>query len=87
MKKLSRREFCRLAAPRALRAAAAVSRAPAVFAAPPDSPNDRLQLGIIGVGPGPVRPPGSGDGGARGRGRGVCGAYKGRVRSGPSRQQ
>src|SRR6266702_2326895 len=47
--KLSRREFlARTAASTA--AAAAVSRAPVVFAAPQGSPNDRLQLGIIGVG-------------------------------------
>ena len=49
MKKLSRREFlARSAAGTA--AAAAISRSPVAFAAPPDAPNDRLQLGIIGVG-------------------------------------
>ena len=49
MKKLSRREFlARSAAGTA--AAAVVARAPVVFAAPPDAPGDRLQLGIIGVG-------------------------------------
>src|SRR6266568_8705224 len=47
--KLSRREFLvRTAASTA--AAAAVSGAPVVFAAAQGSPNDRLQLGIIGVG-------------------------------------
>lgn len=47
--KLSRRDFlARTAAGTA--AAAAASRAPVVFATPPDSPNDRIQAGIIGVG-------------------------------------
>jgi predicted dehydrogenase len=49
MRKLSRREFLARSAAGTV-AAAVVSRAPVVFAAPPDSPNDRLQLGIIGVG-------------------------------------
>jgi predicted dehydrogenase len=46
--RLDRRQF--LVRTAAGAAAAAVSRSPTAFAAPPDSPNDRLQLGIIGVG-------------------------------------
>ena len=49
MKKLSRRDFLARSTAGTL-AAAAFSRSPVAFAAPPDSPNDRLQLGIIGVG-------------------------------------
>ena len=49
MKKLSRREFLARSAAGTV-AAATLSRSPVVFTAPPDSPNDRLQLGIIGVG-------------------------------------
>src|SRR6267143_6713897 len=49
MKKLSRREFLARSTAGTV-AAAAFSRSPVVFTAPPDSPNDRLQLGIIGVG-------------------------------------
>jgi predicted dehydrogenase len=46
---LNRRQFlARTAA--ATAAAAAASRSATAFTAPPDSPNDRLQLGIIGVG-------------------------------------
>jgi len=85
MKKLSRREFlARSAAGTA--AAAVVSRAPVVFAAPPDSPNDRLQLGIIGVGArvqsglleAAMAVPGV-------EVVGVCDAYKGRVQRAISR--
>ncbi|MFN8583002.1 MAG: Gfo/Idh/MocA family oxidoreductase, partial [Gemmatimonadaceae bacterium] len=47
--KLSRREFLARGTTGTV-AAAAFSRSPIVFATPPDSPNDRLQLGIIGVG-------------------------------------
>jgi len=77
--KLSRRAFLvRTAAGTA--AAAAVSRSPLVFAAPPDSPNDRIQLGIIGVGArvqsgliqAAMAVPGI-------EVVGVCDAYKGRV--------
>ena len=49
MRKLSRREFLARSTAGTV-AAAALSRSPVAFAAPPDSPNDRLQLGIIGVG-------------------------------------
>ena len=49
MKKLSRREFLARSTAGTV-AAATFSRSPVAFAAPPDSPNDRLQLGIIGVG-------------------------------------
>jgi len=49
MKKLSRRQFLARSAVGTV-TAAAFSRSPVVFAAPPESPNDRLQLGIIGVG-------------------------------------
>ena len=49
MSKLSRRQFLARSTAGTM-AAAAFSRSPVVFAAPPDSPNDRLQLGIIGVG-------------------------------------
>jgi len=78
-RKLNRREFLvRSAAGTA--AAAAVSRSPVVFAAPPDSPGDRLQLGIIGVGArvqsglleAAMAVPGV-------EVVGVCDAYKGRV--------
>ena len=47
--KLSRREFLARSAAGSV-AAAAVVQSPTAFAAPPDSPNDRLQLGFIGVG-------------------------------------
>jgi predicted dehydrogenase len=47
--KLSRREFLARSAAGSV-AAAAVAQSPRAFAAPPDSPNDRLQLGFIGVG-------------------------------------
>jgi predicted dehydrogenase len=47
--KLNRRQFLARGAA-ATAAAAAVSRSATAFTAPPDSPNDRLQLGIIGVG-------------------------------------
>jgi predicted dehydrogenase len=46
--KLNRRQF--LARTAAATTAAAVSRSATAFTAPPDSPNDRIQLGIIGVG-------------------------------------
>ena len=78
-RKLSRREFlARSAAGTA--AAAAVSRSPVVFTAPPDAPGDRLQLGIIGVGArvqsglleAAMAVPGV-------EVVGVCDAYKGRV--------
>jgi predicted dehydrogenase len=78
-RKLSRREFlARSAAGTA--AAAAVARSPVVFAAPPDAPGDRLQLGIIGVGArvqsglleAAMAVPGV-------EVVGVCDAYKGRV--------
>src|SRR5262245_42199388 len=77
--KVSRREFmARTAAGAAVAATAA--RAPMVFSAPPDSPNSRLQLGIIGVGArvqsglleAAVAVPGV-------ELVGVCDAYKGRV--------
>ncbi|HEY2942092.1 MAG TPA: Gfo/Idh/MocA family oxidoreductase, partial [Vicinamibacteria bacterium] len=78
-RKLSRREFlARSAAGTA--AATALSRSPVVFAAPPDSPNDRLQLGIIGVG---ARVQSGLMEAAQGVPGveivGVCDAYKGRV--------
>jgi len=77
--KLSRREFlARTAASTA--AAPAVSRAPVVFAAPQGSPNDRLQLGIIGAGA--LVQAGLLDaalGVPRVELLGVCDAYKGRV--------
>jgi predicted dehydrogenase len=78
-RKLNRREFLvRSAAGTA--AAAAVARSPVVFAAPPDSPGDRLQLGIVGVGArvqsglleAAMAVPGV-------EVVGVCDAYKGRV--------
>jgi predicted dehydrogenase len=47
--KLSRREFLARSA-KGSAAVAAAARAPMAFMAPPDSPNARLQLGIIGVG-------------------------------------
>jgi predicted dehydrogenase len=47
--KLSRREFLARSA-KGGAAVAAAARAPMAFMAPPDSPNARLQLGIIGVG-------------------------------------
>jgi predicted dehydrogenase len=47
--KLSRREFLTRSATGGA-AAAAVARSSMAFVAPPDSPNDRLQLGFIGVG-------------------------------------
>src|SRR5258706_4077041 len=47
--KLSRREFINRSAAGTVAAAAAL-RAPLGFTAPPDSPNARIQLGIIGVG-------------------------------------
>ena len=47
--KLNRRQFLARSAA-ASAAAAAVSRSATAFTAPPDSPNGRLQLGIIGVG-------------------------------------
>lgn len=46
--KLNRRQFLSRSA--AATAAAAASRSATAFTAPPDSPNDRLALGIIGVG-------------------------------------
>jgi predicted dehydrogenase len=49
MSKLNRRQFLTRSAA-ATAAAAAVSRSATAFSAPPDSPNDRIQLGIIGVG-------------------------------------
>src|SRR5207247_3409091 len=49
MKKLSRPQ-CVARSTAGTLAAAARSRSPVAFAPPPDSPNDRLQLGIIGVG-------------------------------------
>jgi len=48
-RKLSRRQFLGRSAAGTV-AAAAVTRAPLAFAAPQGSPNDRLQLGIVGVG-------------------------------------
>jgi predicted dehydrogenase len=77
--KLSRREFINRSAAGTV-AAAAVFRAPLGFAAPPDSPNGRIQLGIIGVGArvqsglleAAMAVPGVAV-------VGVCDAYKGRV--------
>jgi predicted dehydrogenase len=48
MSKLNRRQFLTRSA--AAGAAATLSRSATAFSAPPDSPNDRLQLGIVGVG-------------------------------------
>src|SRR5712691_2910203 len=78
-RKLNRREFLVRSAAGTM-AAAACSRSPVVFAAPPDSPNDRLQLGIVGVGArvqsglleAAMAVPGV-------EVVGVCDAYKGRV--------
>lgn len=77
--KLSRREFINRSTAGTM-AAAAVLRAPLGFAAPPDSPNGRIQLGIIGVGArvqsglleAAMAVPGV-------EVVGVCDAYKGRV--------
>jgi len=77
--KLSRREFINRSAAGTV-AAAAVLRAPLGFTAPPDSPNGRIQLGIIGVGArvqsglldAAMAVPGVAV-------VGVCDAYKGRV--------
>jgi predicted dehydrogenase len=77
--KLSRREFLARSAAGTV-AATAFSRSPVVFAAPPDAPNDRLQLGIIGVGArvqsGLMEAAMAAPGVAV---VGVCDAYKGRV--------
>jgi predicted dehydrogenase len=77
--KLSRRQFLtRSATGGAI--AAAVSRSPLVWSAPPDSPNGRIAVGIIGVGarvqsglqPAAMKVPGV-------EIVGVCDAYRGRV--------
>ena len=83
--KLSRREFLARSAAGSV-AAAAVAQSPTAFAAPPDSPNDRLQLGFIGVGArvqsgliqSAMAVPGV-------EVVGVCDAYKGRVQRAISR--
>ena len=77
--KLSRREFINRSAAGTV-AAAAAFRAPLGFTAPPDSPNGRIQVGIIGVGArvqsglleAAMAVPGV-------EVAGVCDAYKGRV--------
>jgi predicted dehydrogenase len=84
-KKLSRREFLARSA-KGGAAAAAVARSSMAFIAPPDSPNDRLQLGFIGVGArvqsgliqSAMAVPGV-------EVVGVCDAYKGRVERAISR--
>src|SRR5262245_20715685 len=76
---LSRRDFLKRSAA-GTAAAAAGSRAPLVWAAPPDAPSDRLAMGIIGVGS-------RGQSGVMQAAQrvkgveivGVCDAYKGRV--------
>jgi len=83
--KLSRREFLARSA-KGGAAAAAVARSSMGFIAPPDSPNDRLQLGFIGVGArvqsgliqSAMAVPGV-------EVVGVCDAYKGRVERAISR--
>jgi predicted dehydrogenase len=83
--KLSRREFLARSA-KGGAAAAAVARSSMAFIAPPDSPNDRLQLGFIGVGArvqsgviqSAMAMPGV-------EVVGVCDAYKGRVQRAISR--
>ena len=77
--KLSRRQFLARSAAGTV-AATVVSRSPVAFAAPPDSPNGRVQLGIVGVGArvqsglleAALAVPGV-------EVVGVCDAYKGRV--------
>lgn len=84
-KKLSRREFLARSA-KGSATVAAVARSSVAFIAPPDSPNDRLQLGFIGVGArvqsgliqSAMAAPGV-------EVVGVCDAYKGRVQRAISR--
>jgi predicted dehydrogenase len=83
--KLSRREFLARSA-KGSAAAAAVARSSMAFIAPPDSPNDCLQLGFIGVGArvqsGLIQ---SAMGVPGVEVVGVCDAYKGRVQRAISR--
>ena len=87
MSPLNRRQFLTRSAA-AGAAAAAFSRSASAFSAPPDSPNDRVQLGIIGVGArvqsglldAAMAVPGV-------EVVGVCDAYRGRVQRAIARTQ